>query len=169
MNKVITTFTDFDNRKWRNRLVGGKADDKEPSDFNNDDVRIGTAVEREHSNNPDIATEIAIDHISENPFYYDQLISSGIADEKDAINLYNKLKSDEDREKAEQDILNNMEIENDEEDNIEDEGEEIDIEDEGEDDLGTDKADIDEDDELIVQEKNIKNYKSFIEKINYRK
>lgn len=165
MKRVITTFTDFDDREWRDRIHGGKADDKTPEDFDIDDIRIGTAVEREHSNNPDIATEIALDHLEENPEYYDQLITSGIADEEDAINLYDELKDDSDREKAKIDILKNMEVD----DDIDDEGEEVDIDDEEEDDLGTDKADIDdENDELInddypeVKEKIIMNFKRFL-------
>lgn len=176
MNRVITTFTDFDNRKWRDRLHGGKADDKTPDNFDPDDVAIGTAVEREHSSNPDEATEIAIDHIIENPEYYDQLIASGIADEEDAINLYDELKDDTDKEKAIEDILDNMDMNDDENE----EGEEIDIleeeeedgdeDDEEDDELGTDKADIenDENNELIiddnekVQEKIVKNYQSFL-------
>lgn len=168
MKRVITTFTDFDNREWRDRLHGGKADDKTPEDFDIDDVRIGTAVEGEHSNNPDIATEIALDHLEENPEYYDQLITSGIADEKDAVNLYDELKKDSDKEKAKIDILKNM----DEEEVKELEDEEDD--DNEEDELGTDKADV-EDDNLIIddypeiQEKIVKNYESFInEKIKIK-
>lgn len=167
MSKVIMNFTDFGNRKWKDRLPGGKGDDKTPEDFPPDDIKIGTKVEREHTTNPDIATEIAIDHLSENPGYYDKLISSGIADEKGARDLFKKLKNNTDKEKAQQDILNYIE------ENEDDLEEEIDIE---EDELGTDKADIEEDDEIIndvypknIQEKiknrkmeKVKNYKSFL-------
>jgi len=182
--RIVLNFTDFGNREWKDRLHGGNADNKTPEDFNPVDVAIGTAVEREHSNNPDIATEIAIDHLSQSNSYYDQLIASGIADEEDAISLYDELKDDSDKEKARLDILKNMDIEDDDiddegenvdiddydkDDDIDDEGEEVDIDDEEEDDLGTDKADIDdENDELInddypeVKEKIIMNFKSFL-------
>ena len=155
MNRIITTFTDFGNREWKDKLHGGKADDKTPEDFDSDDIEIGTAVEREHSSNPDVATEIAMDHLIEDPDYYDKLISSGIADEEGAIELYDELKDDSDTEKAKHDIMDNM---------GEDEGEEVDIEDEDE--LGTDKADIEEDEDNEI----INEYPEDIEeKINYRK
>lgn len=168
-NKVVMNFTDFGNREWKDRLPGGNADGKTPEDFDSDDVKIGTAVEREHSSNPDIATEIALDHLDQDEDYYDKLISSGIADEQEAIDLYNKLKDDNDRQKAKGDIMDFME----EEDNDYDDENDYD-----EDELGTDLADIDEEEDEIINEypekdiqekinykkmeKSIKNYKSFI-------
>lgn len=175
--KIVLNFTDFGNRKWKDKLSGGNADDKTPEDFNSDDVAIGTAVEREHTSNPDIATEIAIDHLSQSSTYYDQLITSGIADEQGAIDLYDELKDDSDREKAKHDILDSMDIGSENEgDKLLDPEEfedELDME---EDELGSDKADIDENDEIIndvypknIQEKikitkmeKVKNYNSFI-------
>ena len=102
--KVIMDFTDFGNREWKDHLKGGNADDKTPGDFDPDDVEIGSKVEREHTSNPDIATEIAIDHLAQDDSYYDKLIASGIADEEDAVNLWDELKSDSDKEKAKSDI-----------------------------------------------------------------
>lgn len=114
MGKIIHTYTDFGNRKWRDRLKGGKADNNTPEDFDMDDIKIGTAVQREHTNDPDLATEISMDHLSEDPEYYDKLISSGISDEEDAIYLFNKLKGKNHREKAKNDIIDYMdEYEND--------------------------------------------------------
>jgi hypothetical protein len=98
--RVITNFTDFGNREWKDRLHGGKADDKRPEDFDSDDIAIGTAIEMEHTNNPDIATEIALDHEKENDFYYDELIMSGIADEKDALDIFDETKTKEDKKIA---------------------------------------------------------------------
>lgn len=161
-------FTDFGNRKWKDHLKGGNADNKTPDNFNPDDIVIGTKVEREHTNNPDIATEIAMDHLAQDDSYYDKLITSGIADEEDAINLYDELKGINNREKSKKDIDTFM--------NSEDDYDEVDDdEDYEEDELGTDKVDYDEnEDELIfdkedpknkrkIMEKSIlKNYKSFI-------
>jgi len=96
--EIITDFTDFGNREWKDRLHGGKADDRTPEDFDPDYVSIGTAVEMEHTNNPDIATEISLDHDQENDTYYGELIMSGIADEKDAINMFDKSKTKEEKE-----------------------------------------------------------------------
>lgn len=188
MSKIIQTFTDFGNREWRNRLIGGNADNKTPEDFDPDDIAIGTAVEREHTSDPDIATEISIDHLSQDDEYYDKLIASGIADEKDAIELFNDLKGDNVRTKAKMDIEDFLdqyddededdddydeELDDDEPNEYEDEDDELDYE---EDELGGDKADINQEDELIIddddnQPKNknnimeksiLKNYKSFL-------
>ena len=159
MTRIVQTFTDFGNRKWRDRLEGGKADNKSPEDFDSDDISIGTAVEREHTSNPDIATEIAMDHLAENPEYYDQLISSGIADEEDAIDLYNKLKRDSDKNKAKEDVIDFIKNSNNEED---DDDYYNDYE---EDDLGSDKINYDENDEMIFDEEDEpKNKKNIMEK-----
>lgn len=176
--RIITDFTDFGNREWKDRLAGGNADNKKPEDFNPDDVAIGTAVEREHTNNPDIATEISLDHLSQDEEYYNKLIAAGIVDEEDALNLFDELKGKNEKEKSKQDILDYMNIEDtnfDEEIDYDEDGndnyeEEIDYD---EDELGSDKVDFDEDDELIIDdetknndnimEKNIlKSYKSFL-------
>lgn len=187
MPRIVQTFTDFGNRTWKDRLTGGKADDKRPEDFPEDDIEIGSKVEREHTSNPDIATEIAMDHLEEDPEYYDKLISSGIADEEDAVDLFDELKGKNAREKSKKDIMDFMEEDDyDEEfDDLEDledlEDEDTDElennleddEDFDEDELGTDKDDV-EDDELIIDdeeepknkkkimENTIKNYKSFL-------
>jgi hypothetical protein len=57
------------------RIKGGLADNKKASDFNRDQLRKGILVEMEHTNDPRIAEEIAMDHLSENPNYYDMLES----------------------------------------------------------------------------------------------
>lgn len=107
--KIVTDFTDFGNRKWIDRLPGGKADDKEPEDFDPNEIKIGNSIEREHTSNPDIATEIAMDHLTEDPEYYDKLLASGIADEKDAKKLYKKFKDKNDWTKSKKDLINNIE------------------------------------------------------------
>jgi hypothetical protein len=42
---------------------------------------LGIIVETEHTDNEEIANEIALDHLSENPRYYEILKKSGLADE----------------------------------------------------------------------------------------
>jgi len=176
MAKIIQTFTDFGNRKWRDRLEGGKADNKNPEDFPNEDIIIGQKVQREHTSNPDIATELAMDHLSKDSDYYDKLITSGIADEEEAINAFNKLKGHNARMKAKLDI-NDFMSKDDDLNNEEDyDYEEVDANDHidyEEDELGVD--DDYEDDELIsdneenpkknhnIMEKNkLKSYKTFL-------
>jgi len=60
-------------KKWKNKIPGGNADKKVPSDFPKEDVEKGHLVEFEHTNNPDIAKEITMDHLEEHPDYYSGL------------------------------------------------------------------------------------------------
>jgi len=55
------------------RLPGGLADKKKPKDFNAKQLRVGTAVEMEHTNDRRVAREIAMDHLTEDPDYYKAL------------------------------------------------------------------------------------------------
>lgn len=54
-------------------LIGGKADELRPEDFDPIALAKGTAVEMEHTNDPAIAREIAMDHLAEDPDYYEYL------------------------------------------------------------------------------------------------
>lgn len=54
-------------------LPGGKADTLPPGTFSPEKEAEGAAVEREHTSNPEVAAEIARDHLSEDPNYYDKL------------------------------------------------------------------------------------------------
>ena len=72
-------------------ISGGKGDDTKPKDVCPDQLKVGIAVEMEHTSDPKIAEEIAIDHLTENPKYYTDLCNSGIVDEPEAIKLYNEL------------------------------------------------------------------------------
>ena len=54
-------------------LPGGKADYMSESDFNAKDLEEGARHELEHTKNIDIAREIAMDHLAEDPKYYKKL------------------------------------------------------------------------------------------------
>ena len=56
--------------KWKDKIPGGMADGKKPSDFNKNDVEKGHRVEFEHTDDPDTAREIAMDHLEEHDDYY---------------------------------------------------------------------------------------------------
>jgi hypothetical protein len=56
--------------KWKDQLAGSDNDNKKPSDFNKKDLEKGKNVELEHTNDPDKAKEIAIDHLDEHKDYY---------------------------------------------------------------------------------------------------
>jgi hypothetical protein len=47
---------------------------------------MGQTVEMEHTTDPNIATEIALDHLSEDPHYYTKLRKAGLAKELDLVN-----------------------------------------------------------------------------------
>lgn len=59
--------------KHKDQLEGGLADNKQPSDFDPEQLKQGTAVEMEHTSDPKIAREIAMDHLTEDPDYYKKL------------------------------------------------------------------------------------------------
>lgn len=54
-------------------ISGGKADDKSVVDFKPNQILKGMEVEMEHTNDPRIALEITMDHLTENENYYDYL------------------------------------------------------------------------------------------------
>ena len=60
-------------KNWKEKIPGGLSVGKTPADFNADDIAKGISVEMEHTDDVKIATEIAMDHLSEDPKYYDKL------------------------------------------------------------------------------------------------
>lgn len=55
------------------KLPGGPGDDKPDEDFDATELARGIKVEREHTTSDDLAKEIAKDHLSEDPAYYQKL------------------------------------------------------------------------------------------------
>jgi len=51
-------------------LIGGKGDYKQPTEFNREQIIKGLKVEKEHTNDPMVAIEIVMDHLTEDPEYY---------------------------------------------------------------------------------------------------
>lgn len=56
---------------WKDQIPGGNADKKKPSDYNRKNVERGKKIEFEHTDDPDTAREISMDHLEEHPDYYD--------------------------------------------------------------------------------------------------
>jgi len=54
-------------------IPGGLADNANPKDFDPSALAKGVKVELEHTSDPAIAEEIAMDHLTEDPKYYDKL------------------------------------------------------------------------------------------------
>lgn len=65
-------------RRNPERLRGGEADGMSPSEFDAQSLDIGTRHEMEHTDDPEIAREIAMDHLAEDPAYYDKLARCGL-------------------------------------------------------------------------------------------
>ena len=65
--------TNYYAQKRVDLLKGGLADMAQPSQFNPAQLRKGVIVEAEHTDDPAIAREIAMDHLMEDPKYYDHL------------------------------------------------------------------------------------------------
>jgi len=57
------------------KIPGGLAEGKDPSDFDAKQLQKGIKVEMEHTKDPSIAQEIAMDHLTEDPKYYIKLES----------------------------------------------------------------------------------------------
>ena len=55
------------------KIKGGRADNKKSSDFDAKQLKIGTDHEMEHTKDSDLAREIAMDHLAEDPQYYVKL------------------------------------------------------------------------------------------------
>lgn len=55
------------------RIPGGKGDKAKPGDFDQTQLRMGIEVEMEHTKSRQLAREIAMDHLSEDPRYYSKL------------------------------------------------------------------------------------------------
>lgn len=54
-------------------FAGGIAANKSPQDFDQDALAEGAKVEMEHTDDPKVAQRIAMDHLSEDPKYYQKL------------------------------------------------------------------------------------------------
>ena len=57
--------------KWKDKIPGGRADGKKPSDIDKRSVEKGKRIEHEHTNDPGTAKVIAMDHLEEHDDYYD--------------------------------------------------------------------------------------------------
>lgn len=58
---------------YKDKISGGMGDKKTPDDFHPELLAAGVAVEMEHTDDPMVAQEIAIDHLTEDLNYYEKL------------------------------------------------------------------------------------------------
>ena len=57
----------------QDKIPGGLGDKRSPQDFDPKQIAKGVKVEMEHTDDPDLAREIAMDHLTEDPDYYTKL------------------------------------------------------------------------------------------------
>jgi len=60
-------------KQFKEKIIGGLASGKDISSFDAESIKKGINIELEHTDDIDIAAEIAMDHLSEDPKYYDKL------------------------------------------------------------------------------------------------
>jgi hypothetical protein len=70
VNGEIKDRYDF---KHEDKIPGGLSDKKKSSDFDPKKLAAGAKVESEHTSDPNIAEEIAMDHLTEDANYYEKL------------------------------------------------------------------------------------------------
>ena len=63
------------------KLPGGTGDSTTTDKIDPAQLSIGVQVEMEHTNDPEIAKEIAMDHLTKDPVYYTKLVNAGLAKE----------------------------------------------------------------------------------------
>lgn len=72
-DKILDVLTKMTDNTWEDEMSGGLADKKKPSDFDKKSLEKGMRVEMEHTDDPKVALEIAMDHLTEDSKYYDKL------------------------------------------------------------------------------------------------
>ena len=63
------------------KLPGGVGDQTPTNQIDPIQLSTGVQIEMEHTNDLDIAKEIAMDHLTEDPKYYSKLVAAGLASE----------------------------------------------------------------------------------------
>ena len=64
-----------------------QAEGATPADFDRADLKTGIVVEMEHTTDPDVALEIAMSHLVEDPDYYDKLAHMEAGEHKSRLDL----------------------------------------------------------------------------------
>jgi len=70
---MLTKMSEVPKKQTEDKLKGGLADNKPASDFDPDQMEMGKKVELEHTDDPQLAEEIAKDHLDEIKDYYTRL------------------------------------------------------------------------------------------------
>jgi hypothetical protein len=72
--EVLQGVAGFDaGHPWRDHIVGGQAEGMDPNQFDIEQLSAGVKEELEHTADPNVAAEIAMDHLAKDPDYYKKL------------------------------------------------------------------------------------------------
>jgi hypothetical protein len=83
-------FSERDTLLSEDEISAKNEEELSPSDYDIREVEIGQEVEMEHTEDPEEAIRIALQHLNENGTYYSQLGSCGLIDEPKALELWEK-------------------------------------------------------------------------------
>lgn len=65
-------------KKFEDKLPGGLGDKLSKEDVDQKEYGMGLKVEMEHTDDENIASEIVLDHLAEDPKYYSKLIKANL-------------------------------------------------------------------------------------------
>lgn len=71
---VIYNKYGYDIGRYKEQLIGGRADNRDITKYDLDQLLLGMKVESEHTNDKAKALEITMDHLEEIPDYYTRLL-----------------------------------------------------------------------------------------------
>jgi len=91
--------------EWDDPIKGGLAKDKKPGDFNIDKLSKGSEIQMEHTDDPNQAIDIAMDHLTEFDDYYDD--DKGLPSMEKELSDNKKILKFDDFKKDNDDDLNN--------------------------------------------------------------
>jgi hypothetical protein len=74
-----------ENKDPENKLSGGVGDKTSAAEVDQEELALGLSIEAEHTDDPEVAKEIALDHLSEDPCYYSKLKASGLDEKMQAL------------------------------------------------------------------------------------
>lgn len=70
----------------KQQIKGGKGDKLNPKDVDQNQLKMGIKIEMEHTKDPQLAKEIAIDHLAEDPTYYSKLKTAKLEHKMNKMN-----------------------------------------------------------------------------------
>jgi hypothetical protein len=91
-------------KQFKEKIPGGLASGRDVASFDAESISKGIEVELEHTSDIKIATEIAMDHLAEDPKYYDKLqkMEKGVCEMK--LKIKKVLKEQQDFDKGMEDV-----------------------------------------------------------------